>query len=391
MAGSPDVNIWRESMRHVREGVEGLGDIWHHEGLKKLTEQTLRFGGTTDIGQWWMEQYVNLIAEDMTTRGSDSGLATTFAGLELDGPGGIAAGWDKSGITILGWQALGANHITIGGVPLYYQGGNPMPRLRTFDRNVGDRGKRVSLNSFGFSSRGARSVVHNIDTQKQTGDVRIPVIVQVTANKEFYEPTNRHMLPGVLAETVRIVKPVADAIEFGVTSPNTQGMREAYEILMPAREVVGDDMPVGFKGDADGGVARFDMYGRLVTRASLNYWAGINTTAKPEIKARYNAAHLPGGLAGADPEYQAMADEAVQYMFEAVGDTVDIMGMGGINTPDRALRIMKRGARAFGINTGIRALGARAMLHMTDGLSRYLDTANISSLSTIVGYDTNRN
>lgn len=388
----PDITLWRESTRHLREHTGEAGDIWRHEGLKKAAELSLYIAGRHQFSRSFLEWVGDT---DMTL--PDPRLATNLGALALRGPVGISAGWDKPGRTILGWQALGAEHITVGGVTLYPQSGNRMVRLRTFDHTIGDHGTNLSWNALGFNSGGADKVVYNIAEQRQLADVTIPVVVQVTLNKEMYEPANRHLIPGIIAATVRKVKPVADAVELGLTSPNTLGMRDAqdaeeftYTNIMAAKEVIGDDLPLSFKGDGDGGEERLEMYCRLVERTGLDIIGLINTTSLERIKARYGAADLPGGLAGADPEYQQLALDSVRYVYEAVGDKVDIVGMGGINSPERALRMIKAGASAVGINTAVRRLGPRAMSKIENGLLADPTVQAVGSINELIGADTER-
>jgi dihydroorotate dehydrogenase len=313
----------------------------------------------------------------------------------MEGPVGIAAGWDKTGQTILGWQIAGANHITIGGVTLRPQKGNTMPRLRTFDEKVGDRGKSRSLNAYGFPSIGAPGVARNVGAQRDTGQVRIPIIMQATLNKEMYEEANRDGIPEVLAQTVREIAPVADAISLGLSSPNTLGMRDAqaYEFLLrnveTAQEAAGG-LPVVLKGDGDGGTDRLDMYCEIALRTGVNLEL-INTTALRHIKEKYGAADLPGGLAGADPDYQQLAEDSVRYVFEAVGDKVDIIGMGGVNSGERAMKLVEAGASALGINTAVRQLGLRAINIIELGMSELLDSyPPRTRLLDVIGIHTER-
>jgi len=392
MVPNPKISVTSESFRHLSEGIGEAGDVLRHEGLKRIIETGLFWAGSQEMGRLLLR-----VSAEGFSYVTDPRLATSIGGIALEGPTGIAAGWDKTGKSILGWQALGANHITVGGVPLYPQAGNRMPRLRTFDKTVGDHGKSVSLNSFGFYSPGSKKVAYNIGKQKETGEVSIPVIVQVTVNKEFYEPANKQAIPNVLVEAVRQVKPVADGIEVGINSPNTAGMRgydsEFEEFLyanyMAAHEAAGD-LPFSFKADADGGEQGLDMYSRLGLRTGADFISLINTTAKKEIKGKYGAEDLPGGLAGADPEYQQMAIDAVRYVFEAIGDKVDIMGMGGNNSDQQQIGLITAGARATGVNSAVRQHGHRAVSQRDIDASNFMRRMNLRSLDRLAGLATKR-
>lgn len=358
-----ELTVLGESMRNVSAGFTAAGDVLRHEGLKRMVEWGLNHASDSEIGrralEWAAGQQV-----------VDPALAITIGAVELEGPVGIAPGWDKTGKSILGLQTLGAHHVTVGGVPLYSQLGNPMPRLRTFDAKIGDHGKTRSLNSYGFYSPGEEKVRQNIEEQRDTGLVHIPVFVQVTANKEFYEPSRRHELPEIIAKTVQKLVPVADGISFGLSSPNTLGMRDAqaYEFLRniivasmeAGSNATARDIPYILKGDGDGGDTRLDTYIRLAEETGVHLEL-INTTGREEIKAKYGAEHTPGGLAGADPDYQDLAITAIRYVAEAVDGKVDIIGTGGVNNGAQADKMLKAGAKAIGINTAMRELGVKAV------------------------------
>lgn len=390
MIGSPDITLMGESARHLREAFGEVGDIWRHEGLKKGVEAALGTASHSELSRWILQQACG-------GEFYDRRLATNVGGIALDGPVGIAPGWDKTGKTVMGWQELGAHHITPGGIPKFPQPGNHMTRLVTFDEWLGDHGKTKSLNAYGFPSKGAGPVVRMVDQQKETGKVRIPVVMQATLNKEMYEEANRDGIPARLADTVRQILPVADGINLGLSSLNTKGMRDAqaydslYEIIMRVKDVTGDDTPLGFKGDGDGGEERLDMYCRLAQATELNYLELINTTALPHIKGKYVSLERPGGLGGSDPDYQDLALWAVRYVYESVGDKTDIMGMGGVNSPERAMKMVRAGASGIGINTGVRELGAQAVISIERGMSREMDGFPLgTTLENVIGIDTAR-
>jgi len=78
-----------------------------------------------------------------------------------------------------------------------------------------------------------------------------------------------------------------------------------------------------------------------------------------------------------------MALKAVGYAYEQVGDKVDIIGVGGIDTPMRAYAMIEAGASAVGINTAIRKLGLGAFRYVGDGLAGTL--YHDQSLTDIIG------
>ncbi len=402
MAENPHISIASEALRHVQAGEFGeAADVLRHEGLKKAVEAELYHIARHEFGRNLLSHYVGGVDEYPLLR-------TNVAGLGLDGPVGIAPGWDKTGKTILAWQALGARHITVGGITPFQQLGNRMPRLRTMDHHVGDHGLGISLNSFGFWSPGADKVVYNIQKQRELGEVSIPIVAQVTLNKEFYEGGDLDLIGAMVGLTVRKVLPIADAISLGLSSPNTAGMREAQaagsrgdqfltRVVYAARQAVSQadrSMPIIVKGDGDGGEERLEMYCKWVEwrEDAFDALELINTTALPHIKARYGVDQLPGGLAGADPEYQQMALDATRYVYQAVGDRTDIIATGGCNSSAQALKMLENGASAIGVNTVVRTLGLRAPRILENGLLDLLikKYPQATRLDQIIGTDTTR-
>jgi dihydroorotate dehydrogenase len=400
MAENPSHTLLTESVDRLTHGeFENLADIWRHEGLKKVVERGLHEAGKSHLGRLGL----NRLVEGGPI--NDPLLSTTVGGLELGGPVGLAPGWDKTGKTIQAWQALGARHITIGGVTLFPQAGNRMPRLRTMDQQMGDHGVDVSLNSFGFWNPGADKVIYNIQKQKEMGEITIPIIVQITINKEFYEPHNHHMVRDVLAMTLRKVLPIADGINLGLTSPNTPGMRDAQDahdfmmdMVMETGHTVNQyadrNITMIIKGDGDGGERRLDLYCKLATMHAdvIDAFELINTTALPHIKERYGVGALPGGIAGASDEFQQLALDSIRYLYEGAGDGVDIIGTGGVDSAGQAVKMLENGASAIGINTGVRKLGLGAMRLVEKGALMDIRTRypSISGLDQVIGINTTR-
>lgn len=375
----------------MREGSFGeAADIWRHEGLKKGVEQAMHAAASTAPGRWLIEQLAGAPAPDPRLR-------TAIGNLTLEGPTGIAPGWDKTGNAVLAWQAAGAHYVQPGAFPENPQPGNPRVRLRTFDERVGDHGKSRALNSFGFNSPGARQGRSNIDRQRATGKVHIPVIVQVTANKEYYDDARRSELPAHIARAVRILAPAADGISFGLSSPNTAGMRTGqnylrlYDIIRASQDaasgVTDKELLFILKGDGDGGEERLDMYCQLVEDTSVHLEL-INTTGLARIKARYGAADLPGGLSGADPDYQALRDQVIRYVYENVGDKASIIGSGGVNSPEQAMSALGAGASAVSVNTAIRTHGLHTVRNIEGGVPARL--AEYGTLARYIGSLTGR-
>jgi dihydroorotate dehydrogenase len=147
-------------------------------------------------------------------------------------------------------------------------------------------------------------------------------------------------------------------------------------------------LPLGWKGDGDGGEKRLEMYAELLLENEFDYTSLINTTRLERILKKYGAEDLPGGLAGADEEYMQLAVDSVQYIYEAIGDKVDIMAMGGAGVPEQAIRLARAGGSGIGINTGVATHLFRTITNVERAIERSIPEGQI--YFDIVGADTAR-
>jgi dihydroorotate dehydrogenase len=395
-----NVTLSGETMRQVNEAWQDISAIWLHEGAKNALGKVLYQAGKHELGR--------LAIEKLANRVYDPRLATRIGGLALGGPTGLGAGHDKPGYNIQAWQAAGANFLVEGAVTWDEQHGNPMPRLYKFRRTIGDWGMNVGLNAMGFNSPGREIFAQNVSEQRQIAQVDIPVIIQVTVNKELYDERQRHIIPQRIADTISYIEnyseeSLADGYSLGLSSPNTFGMRDAqteaflYEIIMRAMEAA-NGKPLDLKGDGDGGEQRLETYCELIDSTGLPIISLINTTALENIKAKYGAANKPGGLSGGDPEYQQMAVDAVRFVYEAKGDKVDINAHGGIAGPqanEQAIRLIRAGGSSLGKVTDIPRHLLRTITTTDRAVQAELDseqakTGKVVYLEDIIGADTRR-
>src|SRR5690606_18795705 len=76
---------------------------------------------------------------------------TPALGLAFDSPFGVAAGFDKDVVGVMGLYALGFGHVEVGTLTAVPQEGNPRPRLF---RLIPDR---AVVNRMGFNNHGAEA------------------------------------------------------------------------------------------------------------------------------------------------------------------------------------------------------------------------------------------
>jgi dihydroorotate dehydrogenase len=290
----------------------------------------------------------------------DPSLATEVAGLSFPSPVGLAAGLDKNGDAILLWEKFGFGFMELGTVTPRPQPGNERPRVH---RLVEDQG---IVNWMGFPSEGAEAIFQRLSTLRDKGRwPSIPVGFNLGKNKDTPQedaPLDYALAAGRLAT-------VADFFVINVSSPNTPGLRELQDadalaailgaVLQHAR-----DRPVWVKLSPD---LHEDAIHEAVRRVIGEGAGGIvatNTTVSRPTEASQEFEQ--GGLSG-EPLFP-IAHRKVEAVLAAAGE-VPVIGVGGINSPERARAMMNSGCKAVEVFTGIIFSGPGLVARLNRGLA----------------------
>jgi dihydroorotate dehydrogenase len=142
--------------------------------------------------------------------------ATKLFGISFPNPIGLAAGFDKNGIALRAWAALGFGFVEIGTVTAQSQPGNPKPRIFRVPEQDG------LINRLGFNNDGADAVAERLQRLRAKGQwPNIPVGVNIGKSKAT--PLENAVEDYVYS--FGKLAPVADYVVLNVSSPNTVGLR----------------------------------------------------------------------------------------------------------------------------------------------------------------------
>src|SRR5207302_5206168 len=154
----------------------------------------------------------------------------TVFGLTFRNPIGLAAGFDKNGVALPAWAALGFGFIEIGTVTAKPQPGNPKPRIFRF------AGQDALINRLGFNNDGADTIAQRLRKLRESG--RWPAVpVGINIGKSKITPIEEAASDYVYS--FQRLHPFADYIALNVSSPNTPDLRslqrrEQLSILLRA-------------------------------------------------------------------------------------------------------------------------------------------------------------
>jgi dihydroorotate dehydrogenase len=293
----------------------------------------------------------------------DPVLASTVFGVRFPGPLGLAAGFDKDGMGLLTWGALGFGYAEVGTVTAHPQPGNPAPRLFRLPAD------RALLNRMGFNNRGASALAIRLNIGK-------------TKTTPAADAVNDYRA------SARLVGPLASYLVVNVSSPNTPGLRDlqAIESLRPILSAVLAETtaPVLVKIAPDLSDSDLDDIADLAVELGLAGIVATNTTVSRDGLLTPGVDELgAGGISGRPVARRAV--EVLRRLYARVGDRLVLISVGGIETADDAWDRITAGASLLQGYTGFIYGGGWWPKHIHDGIARRLHDGGFASLSEAVG------
>ncbi len=281
----------------------------------------------------------------------DPRLATSAFGVEFPSPFGLAAGFDKAGKGVLPLTALGFGHVEIGTITGQAQPGNPRPRLF---RLVEDR---AVINRMGFNNDGAAAVGPRLRSARKRLARRYGTRPRPVVGANIGK-TKKVDLADAVADylvSTRELAPEADYLVVNVSSPNTPGLRllQTAESLRPlleavrrtADEAAGRHVPLLVKIAPDLTDQDLDDVANLALELGLDGIVATNTTITRDNLVTDDEVVIAkgvGGLSGAPLKARSL--EVLKHLRAAVGDTMAIVAVGGVETPEDVIERLRAGA-----------------------------------------------
>ncbi len=255
---------------------------------------------------------------------SDPRLTTTFAGIEMSSPVGLAAGFDKNGDLLDSLSNFGFGFICVGSIMPEPRYGNPFPRLVRY------RNKESIADSMGVPSKGSAYAVERL---KQRPVRPVPIVANVGG---FSSET--------IAAGVLEVGPHVDAVELSLMCPNVLKPGEAFDELGMLR---------GILDRIDGNAASIIVRVPNDTTQSHDRFAELVELC---VEAGVGGLKVGGGRRFAEPRLgtgagtlhgRAIFDTALANVERAAGfarGRIPIKGNGGISSASDVLAMRRAGA-----------------------------------------------
>lgn len=271
-------------------------------------------------------------------------------GLRFANPVGLAAGLDKDATAFDGLARFGFGFIEVGTVTPLAQPGNPKPRMFRLPESD------AIINRMGFNNHGLDALVQRVKSRRYSGVLGI----NLGKNKD----TSAADASSDYVKGLEAVHKVADYVTVNLSSPNTPGLRDlqlgaALDELMSslgnARDRLADRdglrTPLLVKLAPDLADDDLDAMADQLVAGGVDGIIATNTTIVRDAVAGQTHADEAGGLSG-HPVYRR-ALEVTRRLRSRVGPDVTLVGVGGIDSPERAAERLAAGADLIQVYTGL--------------------------------------
>lgn len=282
---------------------------------------------------------------------------------KLSAPVGLAAGLDKNGQGLWGWQALGFGFAEVGTITPEAQPGNPKPRLFRYFKH------KALVNRLGFNNLGVVKIASNIRKAKRQG-LRIKVGGNI--GKNLTTP-----LEQAVRDYRRAALELSDCVDYlviNVSSPNTPGLRglqteTLLDEIVTGVKTVAPQIPLFIKVAPDGFEQYVDGILKVTERHKLSGIICGNTLANHASShglTEREIATLPNGGLSGRPIFENNLRLAESYAVK--NPSLFIIGVGGIVEPAQAQRYFQSGIALVQIYTGFIFGGPHFIKTLLSGL-----------------------
>lgn len=286
----------------------------------------------------------------------------TLFGLQFRNPLGLAAGFDKNGVAVPAWEALGFGFVEIGTVTAKAQPGNPRPRIFRYPK------QEALVNRLGFNNDGADVIAERLRRLRESA---LAPSIPIGVNLGKSRLTSLEAAAADYLYSFQLLAPVADYVALNVSSPNTPGLRALQErdalvgllrvmtdenARLPAPKPlllkIAPDLSEEALGEIVDVCEEFGLAGLIATNTTLDHGALIG-------------ADEAGGLSGIP--LRARSTAVLRFLRSRT--RLPLIGVGGICDAMSAREKLEAGAELLQIYTGYIYRGPRLLREMSAALS----------------------
>ncbi|MDB5397716.1 MAG: hypothetical protein JWM91_5222 [Rhodospirillales bacterium] len=310
-------------------------------------------------------------------RPDDPILAIRRFGLQFSNPVGLAAGFDKNAEVPEAALRLGFGLTEFGTVTPRPQPGNPKPRIFRLPA------QQAVINRLGFNNEGLDVAARRAEALQKRGDGIIGG--NIGKNKDSTDAVADYVTGAAR------LSPLVDYLTVNVSSPNTPGLRalqgraaltELLSAVQAARRApvpilvkIAPDLTEDDLEDIIRAVIDTQVAGIIISNTTIERPAGLPPVLASEA----------GGLSGV-PLF-APSTEMLRRAYRLAGDTIPLVGVGGIANADDAYAKIRAGASLVQLYTALVYQGPGLVRRIKAGLAARLRADGFARLEDAIGVD----
>ena len=317
----------------------------------------------------------------------DKRLHQKICGIDFCNPVGLAAGFDKNGNAANIWKDFGFGFAEIGTVTKFAQSGNPKPRLFRLAK------EQAALNRMGFNNHGAENLVknflkQNVDLKKHRKNNCLGINFGKSKITSLSKATEDYLT------SLKLLIPYCDYAVINVSSPNTEGLRKLQDpILLKEllREVKNLDNcpPLFVKIAPDLSYKDIEDICQLIIDENIDGIIATNTSLDrlgfEQRKIKQTGLLLSeenGGLSG--KPLQRKANQIIRHIHN-IDNNINLIGVGGIDSPESAWERICSGASLVQIYTGWIYKGPQLVPNILNGIIKQINIHQLSNVKEAIG------
>lgn len=303
-------------------------------------------------------------------------LSQQIWGLEFRNPLGLAAGFDKNGEIPEIMEALGMGFVEIGSITGNPSTGNPKPRVFRLPQD------RAMINRMGLNNDGAKTIVKRLKNKS----LPIPLGVNIAKTHNPNIMGDRAIRDYV--HSFNEAKKVADYITVNISCPNTNEGKtfeipDALEELLSALKIRDDArvVPTVIKFSSDLSKERLINLLEVCEDHRVHGYVACNTSSRREgLKTDEQTLNRigKGGLSGSPIAPKSI--QIIKWISEETKGQKPIIGVGGIDSFDTALKMLLAGADLLQVYTGLIYEGPGLIKSINKELVNQINELNIKSI-----------
>ena len=321
----------------------------------------------------------------------DRSLAQRVLGLMFVNPIGLAAGFDKNASSIPFWEALGFGFAEIGSVTRFPSRGQKRPRAFRLMED------RAIINRMGLPNLGAAQISKRIDRARRQTTIPIGVSLAKGPN----QASTMEQAADQMRESFKRLAPLAGYVTLNLSCPNTtdgtdfEKPRNLDQLLKAVFEERRAQLRIPIFLKISPPVSTpfvYDSYFEEILAVGRSHGVDgyvVCNTATDRLNLKTSPERLeaigPGGLSG--PPLRSRALFLVRYLYQRLGPSVPIIGVGGIDSAESAYAFIRAGASLVQLYTGLVYEGPGLIQRIKEGLVHCCTADGLTSIRQAIGAD----